>query len=52
MGPIFLLLVLLVAAKTAVTSAVSLALKNEQGPNSRPMLPTFLDGKPESEEVR
>lgn len=52
MVPIFLLLVVLVAAKTGVTSAVSLALRNEQDPNSQPMLPTFLDGKPESEEVR
>ena len=53
MVPICLLLIVLAAANTAVASTISITtVESEGGSNSRPMLPSFLDGKPEDEQVR
>lgn len=51
MGPTFLLLIVLATARIAVTSTVSVRVESEEGPSSRPMLPAFLGGKPEDEQV-
>lgn len=50
MVPTFLLLIVLTAARTAVTSTISVSV--ERDPSSQPMLPAFLGGKPEDEQVR
>ena len=53
MVPICLLLIALAAANTAVASTISITTVESEGrPNSRPMLPSWLDGKPEDQQVR
>lgn len=47
---IFLLLVVLAASRVVVTSTFSVRV--ERDPSSQPMLPAFLGGKPEDDQVR